>query len=47
MVAQTCSGSHDAVTAASFGLVWVGVLLASGQGLVSCSGVHFEGVKDW
>ena len=35
LVAQTLLGETiDAVTAASFGLVWVGVLLASGQGLV-------------
>ena len=35
LVAQTLLGeSIDAVTAASFGLVWVGVLLASGQGLL-------------
>ena len=47
VVAQTLLGETiDAVTASSFGLVWVGVLLASGQGLVRRSGVHFEGVKD-
>lgn len=35
LVAQTLLGETiDAVTAASFGLVWVGVLLASGQGLL-------------
>ena len=35
LVAQTLLGeSIDAVTAASFGLVWVGVLLASGQGFL-------------
>ena len=35
VVAQTLLGETiDVVTAASFGLVWVGVLLASGQGLL-------------
>jgi chloramphenicol-sensitive protein RarD len=35
LVAQTLLGETiDAVMAASFGLVWVGVLLASGQGLL-------------